>query len=120
MDIKSVQQKLRAFAQERDWDVYHTPKNLVMALTGEVGELAEIFQWLSPDEAAAIMTTPRQAENVRDELADILTYVLRLSDILGVDLAAAVEQKIAKNAEKYPVLLAKGNAKKYSDFNKGS
>ncbi|MBM4251416.1 MAG: nucleotide pyrophosphohydrolase [Deltaproteobacteria bacterium] len=116
MDSKKICEHLRSFAAARDWDQFHTPKNLVMALSGEVGELTEIFQWLTPEQSAAVTATPAVAENVRDELADVMLYVLRLSDVLGVDLEAAIWAKLAKNAAKYPVDLAKGRATKYTEL----
>ena len=116
LDIAAVQQALRAFADERDWQQFHGPKNLVMALSAEVGELAEVFQWLSPAQSAAIMTEPKRAQAVRDELADVLNYVLRIADVLDIDLHDAVWAKIANNAAKYPVELARGRADKYTDF----
>ena len=116
MDSKKICEHLRAFAAARDWDQFHTAKNLVMALSGEVGELTEIFQWLTPEQSTAIMSIPQSAEEVRDELADVMLYALRLSDVLGVDLEAAIWAKLAKNAAKYPVELAKGRATKYTDL----
>ncbi|HEX9033191.1 MAG TPA: nucleotide pyrophosphohydrolase [Streptosporangiaceae bacterium] len=103
MSIASLQSRLREFAAERDWEQFHTPKNLVMALTGEVGELTEIFQWLTPEESAAVLADPARATAVRDEVADVLAYLLRLADVLGVDLEQALTEKMVKNAIKYPV-----------------
>jgi NTP pyrophosphatase (non-canonical NTP hydrolase) len=80
--IDELQLRIREFARERDWEQFHTPKNLAMALSGEVGELVEIFQWLTPEEAAAVMESPR-AGDVEDELADVVIYLLRLADVLG-------------------------------------
>lgn len=102
---------LRAFAAERDWEQFHTPKNLAMALTGEVGELVEHFQWLTPEQSAAL--TPQQREEVAQEMADVLLYLVRLADVTGVDLAQAARRKIALNAERYPAAQARGNARKY-------
>jgi NTP pyrophosphatase (non-canonical NTP hydrolase) len=116
LDVAKIQAFLRTFAAERDWDQFHTPKNLVMALGGEVGELTELFQWLSAEEATRIMASAEAAAKVRDELADVLVYVLRLADVLGVDLEAAVWAKMRQNAAKYPVELAKGSAQKYTDL----
>ncbi|MHB1431843.1 MAG: nucleotide pyrophosphohydrolase [Streptosporangiaceae bacterium] len=107
MTIEDLQCRLREFVAERDWEQFQTPKNLVMALTGEVGELNEIFQWLTPEQAAAVMSDPAQASNVRDEIADVLAYLLRLADVLAVDVAAALTAKIDKNAVKYPVEAAR-------------
>jgi NTP pyrophosphatase (non-canonical NTP hydrolase) len=94
---------LRDFANRRGWDRHHTPKNLLMALTGEIGELVEIFQWLSAEEAAQIMSEASQAEHVREEVADVLIYLVRLCDCLNIDLLEAAQKKILKNAVKYPV-----------------
>jgi NTP pyrophosphatase (non-canonical NTP hydrolase) len=116
MSIDVLQAKLRDFAGKRDWEQFHTPKNLVMALAGEVGELAAIFQWLSPDESADATADRTRAERVRDEMADVFAYLLRLADVLGVDLEGALEAKITKNARKYPVELARGSARKYTDL----
>jgi dCTP diphosphatase len=93
--ITELQNTLRDFAHERDWEQFHTPKNLAMALTGEVGELVELFQWLTPQESEAIMSDPRRAEQVRHELADVFGYVLRLADVLGVDLTDALKERSA-------------------------
>jgi len=106
---------LRVFAAERDWEQFHSPKNLVMALTGEVGELNEIFQWMGEAESRYAATNPDTAQNVRDELADVLLYLVRLSSVLGVDLNAAVTDKLARNHEKYPVETSRGNRRKYCE-----
>lgn len=103
VSIASLQRQLREFAAERDWEQFHSPKNLVMALAGEVGELTAIFQWLTPDESADIMAQAGSAARVQEEMADVFAYLLRLSDALGVDLEAALADKIVKNAVKYPV-----------------
>jgi NTP pyrophosphatase (non-canonical NTP hydrolase) len=100
--IAALQAQYREFTAERDWDQFHTPKNLVMALTGEVGELTELFQWLTPPESAGIMSDPSLAAQVRDELADVFAYLIRLADVLGVDLEQAFTAKMIKNAVKYP------------------
>ncbi len=118
MDVNLVAKQLRIFADERDWHKFHTPKNLAMALVGEAAELSEIFQWLTADESSRIMERVEQAEQVRDELADVMSYCIRLADILGVDLGEAISKKIAKNAAKYPVDLAKGRAAKYTELGK--
>lgn len=116
-DLRDLQRQLRDFAAEREWEPFHTPKNLVMALAAEVGELMEIFQWLTPDqsEAAAVLADPRRAEHVREEIADVFAYLLQLCDVLGVDLAAAMTEKIVKNASKYPADSARGSAAKYPE-----
>jgi dCTP diphosphatase len=119
MSIADLQGKLRQFAAEREWEQFHAPKNLVMALAAEVGELTELFQWLTPDETVRIMEDTASGGRVRDELADVLAYLLRLSDVLRVDLEAALAAKMVKNAAKYPVGLTRGTAAKPADDNGG-
>ena len=114
--LRELQNRLQQFATDRDWDQFHNPKNLVMALTGEVGELAEIFQWLTAEQATAIMEDSLKAEHVREELADVFGYVLRLASILDVDLQAALLSKITSNEVKYPVSKSRGNAAKYTEL----
>jgi NTP pyrophosphatase (non-canonical NTP hydrolase) len=93
---------LRAFAQARDWEQYHTPKNLAMAVAGEAGELVACFQWLTPGESMRVMDDPGTAEAVESELADVLQYLIRLADVLGVDLAEAVRKKAQLNETRFP------------------
>lgn len=114
--LTSLTEKIRQFAAEREWEKFHTPRNLLLALVGEVGELAELFQWVHDGDVGAMMAQEGTTRAVRDELADVATYCLRLADVLGIDLAAAIRDKMAKNAAKYPVDKAKGNARKYTDF----
>ena len=114
LEVQNLEAALRLFADERDWNQFHSPKNLVMALTGEVGELTEIFQWLSEDASRHAASNPDTAQSVQDELADVLLYLVRLSSVLGVDLNAAVTDKLARNREKYPVKTSRGNSRKYS------
>lgn len=106
--------RLREFAAVRDWDRFHSPKNLAMALTGEAGELAEHFQWLSEDQSRSLTIEQRQA--VALEMADIFLYLLRLSDKLEVDLVAAARQKIELNERRYPAEVVRGSAKKYTEY----
>ncbi|PRX47887.1 NTP pyrophosphatase (non-canonical NTP hydrolase) [Prauserella shujinwangii] len=103
MTLDELIQRLRDFADARDWNPYHTPKNLVMALSGEVGELTALFQWLTPEEAAAAMDEPGLRAEVLDEIADVTLYLLRLADVLGVDLLAAADAKIDRNEHRFPV-----------------
>jgi len=114
--VTKLQLQLQAFASERDWEQFHTPKNLIMALMGEVGELAEIFQWLTADQAAEVMGDAVKADHVREELADVFGYILRLADVLGVDLEKALLAKITSNDAKYPIEKSRGNAKKYTEL----
>jgi len=115
-DLPALQQTLRDFANERDWQQFHTPKNLVMALAGEVGEVSDLFQWLTPDQSTQIMANPSQAGRVRGELADVFAYLLRLADVLDIDLAAALVEKVAANEQKYPADLVRGIATKYTEL----
>jgi NTP pyrophosphatase (non-canonical NTP hydrolase) len=116
LDLKAMLKQQRAFVRERNWERFHTPKNLSMALAGEAAELMEIFQWLSQSESKSIMKDPAKAMAVRHELADILSYLLRISDVLDVDLEPAFREKMEHNRQKYPVKLAKGNARKYYEL----
>lgn len=111
--IKSIDDlaaALRLFARERDWEQFHSPKNLAMALSVEVAELAEHFQWLTQQESYRLSSAKKGA--VREELADVLIYLVRLADRLDMDLLAAAEEKIAKNAQKYPVSESRGHSDK--------
>jgi NTP pyrophosphatase (non-canonical NTP hydrolase) len=112
--FEELQSILRSFVRERQWESFHNPKNLVMALTGEVGELAEHFQWLTPEDAIKIKDHAARKSEVAFELADILTYLLRLADVLEIDLEQATRDKIVINGQKYPVEWAKGQAAKYT------
>lgn len=102
VDLRGLQAAQLEFARARDWVRHHSPKNLVMALTGEVGELVEIFQWLDEDASYAVARDPATARAVRDELADVLIYLARLAAVLDVDLDSAVRDKLVANAHKYP------------------
>ena len=113
-DLLMLRDKLRAFAEARDWDQFHSPKNLSMALMVEVAELMEHFQWLT--EAQSLDLAAENKNAVSEELADILLYLVRLSDKLGVDLLEAALHKLEKNAVKYPAEQVRGSAKKYSEY----
>ncbi len=102
---------MRRFAAEREWERFHTPKNLAMALSGEAGELIEHFQWLTPEESSNLRAPVR--EEVALEMADVLLYLVRLADVLEIDLAEAARRKIAINAQRYPVERARGRSDKY-------
>jgi NTP pyrophosphatase (non-canonical NTP hydrolase) len=105
--------RLAEFARERDWDQFHAPKNLAMALAGEVGELLEHFQWLSEQQSANLPAETKEA--VALEMADVLLYLVRLADKLEVDLGAAALNKIELNARKYPVEQFRGSSRKYDN-----
>jgi NTP pyrophosphatase (non-canonical NTP hydrolase) len=113
-DLQKLAAVLQQFADDRDWNQFHTPKNLSMALAAEAGELLEEFQWLTDKESCAL--TPDQRTRVSDEMADVFNYLVRLSSKLDIDLFEAAYNKIEKNARKYPVDKAKGNARKYTEF----
>ena len=114
MDIQRLQKRLREFTAARDWEQFHSPKNLAMALVAEVGELVEQFQWLTDEQSRQLADQPKSMEPLREELADVTIYLLRLADTLSVDLEAAVDAKIATNEIKYPVDVSYGNATKYN------
>ncbi|ETF03952.1 nucleotide pyrophosphohydrolase [Advenella kashmirensis W13003] len=107
---------LDQFSADRDWEQFHSPKNLVMALTGEVGELAEIFQWMTEAQSREAHTDPKIAQAIDDELADVFLYLARLASVLNVDMDAAIKQKLLKNAEKYPAQMVWGSSKKYTEL----
>lgn len=108
-----LQAALAAFAADRDWQQFHTPKNLVMALCAEAGELVAEFQWLTPEEAARAAEPGELRDRVSEEAADVLIYLLRLADELHIDLDEAVRSKIVRNAARYPVETSAGNARKH-------
>ena len=110
--LKSIRLKLEQFANERDWNQFHNPKNLAMALIAEAGELVEHFQWLSLSDAADLSDKTRA--EVELEIADVLLFLVRLADKLGIDPIAAAEKKLILNAEKYPIEKAKGKSTKYT------
>jgi NTP pyrophosphatase (non-canonical NTP hydrolase) len=113
-ELEELRVRLREFAAERDWDPFHSPKNLAMALSAETGELLEIFQWLT--EAQSRSLSPEAQAAASEEIADVLLYLVRLGDQLGIDLAAAARRKLAANALKYPVEKARGSSKKYNEL----
>jgi len=113
-DLLMLRDKLRAFAEARDWDQFHSPKNLSMALMVEVAELMEHFQWLTEAQSGNLDAAKKAV--AAEELADILLYLVRLSDKLGVDLAEAALQKLEKNAAKYPADRVRGSSRKYSEY----
>jgi NTP pyrophosphatase (non-canonical NTP hydrolase) len=101
-DLAALQRRLAEFAAARRWQPYHTPKNLASALSVEASELLEIFQWLTPEESARVMADPGTAHRVRDEIADVLAYLLQLCEVLGVDPLTALEEKIDRNEQRFP------------------
>ena len=109
MNIEEIQARLADFAKERDWEQFHSPKNLSMALAGEVGELLEIFQWLTEEQSQRSSLTDKQIADTTEELADVLIYALRLADRLDINLDDAISKEIDKNALRYTVEASRGN-----------
>ncbi|MFE4544261.1 nucleotide pyrophosphohydrolase [Arthrobacter sp. NPDC056727] len=114
MSVESLTAQLRRFAQDRDWEQFHTPRNLAMALSGEAGELLSLFQWLRDGQVGEWLNDPGNRTAVEHEMADVFGYLLRLADVLDVDLVASLRAKIDVNEQRYPVELARGNALKYT------
>lgn len=112
--LVTLKRAMRQFAQDREWEPFHSPKNLSMALAGETAELLDCFRWLT--EEASYQLNAEELSAVQDELADVLLFTVRLADKLNLDLFAAAQQKMAKNAERYPVEKVKGSAKKYNQY----
>jgi dCTP diphosphatase len=113
-ELDGLRDHLRKFAAERDWDQFHSPKNLAMALSVEAAELLELFQWLTEEQSRAL--TPEDRAKVSDEIADVLLYLIRLGDQLGIDPVAAAQRKMVANERKYPADKARGNSKKYTEL----
>jgi dCTP diphosphatase len=113
-ELSKIAETLEQFAIKRDWNQFHSPKNLSMALSVEVAELVEEFQWLTENESSEL--SQDKLGKVKDELGDIFIYLIRISSKLGIDLISAANEKILKNELKYPIEKARGNAKKYTDF----
>jgi dCTP diphosphatase len=114
--ISELKTHVLAFARERDWEQFHSPKNLSMALAAETGELMEHFLWLTPEESRAIAAGAVKRQQIADELADVIIYALEFANVTGLDVAAAIEAKMNANALKYPVGKARGNSAKYTDL----
>ena len=112
--MAALAQALRAFSQERNWQAFHTPKNLVMALNVEVAEIVELFQWLTPEQSLDLTMQQRLA--LTDEIGDVLIYLTMLASQFDVDPLAAAWQKMAKNRSKYPADLVYGKALKYDEY----
>lgn len=113
-ELGDLRERLREFTAARDWDQFHSPKNLAMALAVEASELLEIFQWLTEEQSRAPAPEARAA--AAEEIADVLLYLVRISDRLGIDPAEAARAKLVKNAQKYPVEKARGTSRKYTEL----
>ncbi|KNA16560.1 hypothetical protein SOVF_088070 [Spinacia oleracea] len=112
VSLEDLKLKMAEFAKERDWDQFHSPRNLLLALVGEVGELSEIFQWKGEVPRGLPGWNEEEKQHLGEELSDVLLYLVRLSDICGVDLGKAALRKLELNALKYPINLSKGSSKK--------
>lgn len=111
-----LDQDITQFVKERDWEQFHSVKNLTMALNVESSELMEIFQWLSEEKSNDVKSDPKILSKVEDEVADVFVYLMRILNKTEIDLEKAVRNKMKKNADKYPVELSKGNSKKYDEL----
>ena len=113
-ELDLLKQRLRDFASQRDWEQFHTPKNLSMALIAEAAELVEHFQWLTEEQSSRL--TSDKLSEVEQEIADIQIYLVRMADKLGIDVLEAVGKKIAINEKKYPADKVRGSSKKYTEY----
>lgn len=114
--VAGLRARVLAFARERDWEQFHSPKNLSMALAAEAGELMEHFLWTESRDSAATVSDAKKREKIEDELADVVIYALEFANVTGIDVAKAIEAKLAKNAAKYPVEKARGRSLKYTEL----
>jgi NTP pyrophosphatase (non-canonical NTP hydrolase) len=114
--LADLKQRILAFARERDWEQFHAPKNLSMALAAEAGELMEHFLWATPEASRTVVNDGTKRRRIEEELADVVIYALEFANIAGIDVAAAIESKMAANAAKYPVEKAKGRSDKYTEL----
>lgn len=114
--LSDLKTRILAFARERDWEQFHAPKNLSMALAAEAGELMEHFLWVGAEASGEIVRNPAKKGKIEEELADVVIYALEFANVTGIDLSAAIERKMAANALKYPVEKARGRADKYDEL----
>jgi NTP pyrophosphatase (non-canonical NTP hydrolase) len=114
--VAELKNRVLAFARERDWEQFHAPKNLSMALAAEAGELMEHFLWATPEESRAVALDPARKAKIAEELADVVIYALEFANATGLDVASSIESKIAANAAKYPVDKARGRSVKYTEL----
>jgi dCTP diphosphatase len=114
--VAELRERVLAFAREREWEQFHSPKNLSMALAAESGELMEHFLWAESRDSAAVLADPKKRGKIEDELADVVIYALEFANIGGIDLAKAIETKLGQNAAKYPVEKARGRSAKYNEL----
>jgi dCTP diphosphatase len=114
--LAEIKTRVLAFARERDWEQFHAPKNLSMALAAEAGELMEHFLWATPEASRTLVQDAAMRRKIEEELADVVIYALEFANMTGIDVAAAIESKMAANAAKYPVEKAKGRSAKYTEL----
>lgn len=114
MALQALIEKIRAFNKERNWEKFHSPKNLAMAFNVEVAEIAEHFQWLSEDQSRKL--SPKQLEKITEEIGDAAICLLNLADKLGIDPLKAAEEKLEKNKQKYPAEKVRGKNSKYTEY----
>ena len=114
--IAELKSRVLAFVRERDWEQFHAPKNLSMALAAEAGELMEHFLWATPEQSQAVASDPVKRAKIAEELADVVIYALEFANATGLDVAAAIEAKMAANAKKYPVEKSRGRSDKYTEL----
>ena len=114
--VAELKARILAFVRERDWEQFHAPKNLSMALAAEAAELMEHFLWATPEQSRAIVHDPAKRAKIAEELADVVIYAMEFANATGLDLASTIEAKMAANGKKYPVEKAKGRADKYTDL----
>ena len=114
--LAELKARLAAFVHERDWEQFHAPKNLSMALAAEAAELMEHFLWSTPEQSQAVVRDPAKRQKIEEEVADVVIYALEFANVTGIDLTAAIEAKIAANARKYPIEKARGRAEKYDEL----
>lgn len=115
-DFSELENRLQAFAAKRDWEQFHTPKNLAMAICGEAGELAAELQWLDDHGLAAQLQDGELRVRLADEVADVLLYLIRFADVTSIDLVEAAHAKMERNEERYPADLARGRSTKYTEL----
>lgn len=114
--VSELKTRVLAFVRERDWEQFHAPKNLSMALAAEAGELMEHFLWATAEESRAVATDPAKRAKIAEELADVVIYALEFANATGLDVAASIEAKMVANAKKYPVEKARGRSNKYNEL----
>jgi len=114
--VAELRARVMAFVRERDWEQFHAPKNLSMALAAEAGELMEHFLWATPEESRAVVHDAARRPKIEEEIADVVIYALEFANMTGIDVAAAIEAKLAVNAKKYPVEKSRGRSEKYTEL----